>query len=130
MAKRPYHLAGVDRAVAALLDDLAIRGRHDSTLVIFLTEFGRTPRINKDGGRDHWGRSGSILFAGGGVRGGQVVGATDRSGALPTTSPVTPYDVAATIYAALGIDLGTVLHDRQGRAIPLLPEGNPIAGLL
>jgi len=130
MAKRPYHLAGVDRAVAALLDDLALRGRLDSTLVVFLTEFGRTPRINKEGGRDHWGRSGSIFFAGGGIRGGQVIGATDKSAALPTTGPVTPYDVAATIYTALGIDLTTVLHDRQGRAVPLVPEGKVIGGIL
>lgn len=130
MAKRPYHLAGVDHSVAALLDDLSVRGLLVSTLVVFLTEFGRTPRINKDGGRDHWGRSGSIFFAGGGVRGGQVVGATDKSGALPTTPPVTPYDVAATIYAALGVDAATLLHDRQGRAIPMLPEGNVIGGVL
>jgi hypothetical protein len=130
MAKRSYHLAGVDRAAAALLDDLAIRGRLDSTLVVFLTEFGRTPRINKEGGRDHWGRSGSIFFAGGGVKGGQVIGATDKSAALPTAAPVTPYDVAATIYAALGIDAATVLHDRQGRAIPLLPDGKVIGGVL
>jgi hypothetical protein len=130
MAKRPYHLAGVDRAVAALLDDLAVRGRLDSTLVVFLTEFGRTPRINKEGGRDHWGRAGSIFLAGGGVKGGQVVGATDKSAALPTSAPVTPYDVAATIYTALGVDLATVLHDRQGRAIPMLPEGKAIGGIL
>jgi hypothetical protein len=130
MAKRPYHLAGVDRAAAALVDDLAVRGRLDSTLVVFLTEFGRTPRINKDGGRDHWGKAGSIFLAGGGVNGGQVVGATDKSAALPTTSPVTPYDVAATIYAALGIDETTVLLDRQGRAVPLLPEGRAIPGVL
>jgi hypothetical protein len=130
MAKRPYHLAGVDRAFAALLDDLAVRGRLGETLVVFLTEFGRTPKINKDGGRDHWGKTGSIFFAGGGVRGGQVVGATDKSAAHPTTAPVTPYDVAATVYAAIGIDLATVLHDRQGRAIPMLPEGKPIPGVL
>ena len=130
MAKRPYHLAGVDRAVAALLDDLAVRGLLASTLVVFLTEFGRTPRINKEGGRDHWGRSGSIFFAGGGVRGGQVIGATDKSAALPTTAPVTPYDVAATIYDALGVDAGTVLLDRQGRAIPMLPEGKVIGGVM
>jgi hypothetical protein len=130
MAKRPYHLAGVDRAFAALLDDLATRGRLDETLVIFLTEFGRTPKINKEGGRDHWGKAGSIFFAGGGTRGGQVIGSTDRTGATPTTAPVTPYDVAATLYEALGIDLSTELHDRQGRTIPMLPEGRPIPGVL
>jgi uncharacterized protein (DUF1501 family) len=130
MAKRPYHLAGVDRAFAALLDDLAVRGRLGETLVVFLTEFGRTPKINKEGGRDHWGKTGSIFFAGGGARGGQVIGGTDKSAAHPTTAPVTPYDVAATVYTAIGIDLATVLHDRQGRAIPMLPEGRPIPGVL
>jgi Protein of unknown function (DUF1501) len=130
MSKRPYHLAGIDRAFAALLDDLALRGRLNDTLMIFLTEFGRTPKINKEGGRDHWGRTGSIFFAGGGVKGGQVVGSTDKTGATPTTAPVTPYDVAATIYEALGIDLATELHDRQGRTIPMLPQGRPIPGLI
>ena len=130
MAKRPYHLAGIDRAFAALLDDLAIRGRLDETLVVFLTEFGRTPRINKDGGRDHWGKAASIFFAGGGVIGGQVIGATDKTAAHPTTPAFTPYDAAATIYDALGIDLGTELRDRQGRTIPMLPTGRPIPGVL
>jgi hypothetical protein len=130
MAKRPYHLAGTDRAAAALLDDLAIRGLLGETLVVFLTEFGRTPKINKEGGRDHWGKAGSIFFAGGGVRGGQVIGATDRSGAYPTTAAYSPYDVAATLYEALGMDRGTELGDRQGRVIPMLPQGQPIPGVL
>jgi hypothetical protein len=130
MAKRPYHLAGCDRAFAALLDDLAVRGRLDETLVVFLTEFGRTPKINKEGGRDHWGAAGSIFFAGGGVKGGQVIGATDKTAARPTTAAYSPYDVAATVYAALGIDLGTSLRDRQGREIPMLPQGKPIPGVV
>lgn len=130
MAKRPYHVAGMDRAFAALLADLAERGRLENTLVLFLTEFGRTPKINANGGRDHWGKAGSIFFAGGGIRGNQVIGGTDRSGAYPTTSPVTPWDVAATLYTALGIDTTSVLHDREQRAIPLLPEGDVIPGLL
>src|SRR5262249_12855866 len=111
MAKRPYHLVGIDRAFAALIDDLAGRGRLDETLIVFLTEFGRTPKINKEGGRDHWGKTASIFFAGGGVNGGQVIGTTDKSAALPVTDWFTPYDVAATIYEALGIDLATTLHD-------------------
>src|SRR5207237_77607 len=77
MAKLPYHLAGTDRACAALIADLYDRGLLASTLVVFLTEFGRTPRINREGGRDHWGAAGSIFFAGGGVHGGQVIGSTD-----------------------------------------------------
>ena len=130
MAKRPYHLAGIDRAFAALIDDLTVRGKLAETLVVFLTDFGRTPRINKDGGRDHWGAAGSIFFAGGGVAGGQVIGATDRTGARPTTAAYHPWDVAATVYDALGLDPATELHDRQGRAIPMLPEGRPIPGVL
>lgn len=130
MATRPYHLAGVDRAVGALLDDLQTRGLLDQTLVLFLTEFGRTPRINKAAGRDHWGNAGSIFFAGGGAKGGQVIGATDKSAAYPTTPAYGPWDVAATVYSALGIDPGTHLTDREGRPMLLLPEGQPIPGVL
>ena len=130
MAKKPYHLAGVDRAFAALLDDLAARGRLAETLVVFLTDFGRTPKINKEGGRDHWGRTGSIFFAGGGVKGGQVIGTTDGRGADPVTPAYTPADTAATIYEALGLNLGAVLTDREGRSIPMLPVGQPIKGVL
>ena len=130
MAGRPYHLAGVDRAMAALVNDLDGRGLLDSTLVLLLTEFGRTPKINKDGGRDHWGAAGSVVFAGGGTRGGQVVGATDARGAYPTTPEYGPWAVAATVYAALGIDRETMLTDREGRPLPLLPEGDPIPGVL
>jgi hypothetical protein len=130
MAKRPYHLAGMDRAFAALLDDLAARGRLDETLVVFLTEFGRTPVINSLGGRDHWGDAGSIFFAGGGTRGGQVIGATDKRGGAVTTRRHGPGDVAATIYRALGIDPHTVVQDRLGRPMIVLPEGEPIPGVL
>ena len=130
MTKRPYHLAGMDRAFAALISDLAARGRLESTLVVFLTEFGRTPKINALGGRDHWAPAGSIFLAGGGVAGGQVVGATDKQAAFPTGRSHTPSDVAATIYQALGIPAGTLLHDRQDRPIAALPVGEPIPGLL
>jgi hypothetical protein len=130
MAKLPYHLAGTDRACAALIADLHERGLLDDTLVVFLTEFGRTPRINREGGRDHWGAAGSIFFAGGGTRGGQVIGGTDRNGALPSGPPYSPGDVAATIYRAIGIDGETLLHDRQNRPLPVLPQGEPIPGIL
>jgi hypothetical protein len=130
MARRGYHLAGMDRAFAALIADLAARGRLDSTLVVFLTEFGRTPKINKGGGRDHWGAAGSIFFAGGGTTAGTVLGATDRQGAHPTTPGHSPADVAATIYHALGIAPDSLLHDRQGRPVAVLPSGSPIAGVL
>ena len=130
MARRGYHLAGLDRAFAALIDDLSARGRLESTLVVFLTEFGRTPKINANGGRDHWGPAGSIFFAGGGSVAGQVVGATDKQGAYPTTRPHSPADVAATIYQALGIAPDTWLHDHQDRPLPLLPAGTPISEVL
>jgi hypothetical protein len=129
IVKYPWHLAGVDRAFAALLDDLHQRGLLERTLVVFLTEFGRTPRINREGGRDHWGAAGSLFFAGAGVRGGQVIGATDRHAAQPTTSSYNPADVAACIYHALGIDPETTLYDRQRRPLPVLPAGRVIPGL-
>jgi hypothetical protein len=129
IVKRSWHLAGVDQACAALIDDLYQRGFLQRTLVVFLTEFGRTPRINREGGRDHWGAAGSLFFAGGGVRGGQVIGATDRLAANPVTPPHGPGDVAATIYRALGIDAEAMLYDRQRRPIPVLPHGRVIPGL-
>jgi hypothetical protein len=130
MALRPYHLAGMDRAFAALLSDLAARGLLETTLVVFLTEFGRTPKLNSNGGRDHWGPAGSIFFAGGGASAGQVIGATDKQGAAPTGRGYTPADVAATIYRAIGISPDTLLHDRQERPIAVLPAGEPIPGVL
>jgi hypothetical protein len=129
IVKYPWHLAGTDRAFAALLDDLHQRGMLQRTLVVFLTEFGRTPRINREGGRDHWGAAGSLFFAGGGVRGGQVIGATDRHAAQPVTAPWGPADVAASIYHAIGIDPETVLYDRQRRPLPVLPAGRVIHGM-
>jgi hypothetical protein len=130
MVKLPYHLAGTDRAAATLVADLAERGLLDETLVLFLTEFGRTPKINREGGRDHWGAAGSIFFAGGGSIGGQVIGNTDKHAAYPTTRGYTPADVAATIYQAIGIDAHAQLFDRQQRPVAVLPEGKPIDGVL
>jgi hypothetical protein len=126
IVRRPWHLAGVDRAFAALVEDLHARGLLGRTLVLLLTEFGRTPRINRQGGRDHWGRAGSLFFAGGGVRGGQVIGSTDRHAAHPTGVAHSPADVAATVYEAIGIDPETLLYDRQRRPLPVLPHGRPI----
>jgi hypothetical protein len=130
IVRRPWHLAGLDRAFAALLADLHERGRLAETLVVFLTEFGRTPKINANGGRDHWGTAGSIAFAGGGIRGGQVIGSTDRQGAQLTSPRYTPGDVAATLYQALGVDAAAFVTDRQNRPHPVLPEGRVIPGLL
>jgi hypothetical protein len=130
IAKRPYHLAGMDKAFAALLTDLDSRGLLDSTLVVFMTEFGRTPKINARGGRDHWGPAGSMFFAGGGTKGGQVIGATDKQAAYPTTPGHTPADVAATLYRAVGITPDTRLFDRHKRPHFVLPHGEAIPGVL
>lgn len=130
MAKRPYHVAGIDRAFSGLINDLEQRGLLDSTLVVFLTEFGRTPKINKEGGRDHWGAAGSIFFAGGGTRVGQVVGATDRQAAYPVTRAYSPADVAATIYQFLHISPDHILHDMHNRPHFVLPDGEPIAAVV
>ena len=130
MTKRGYHLAGMDQAFAALVRDLARGGRLAETLVVFLTEFGRTPRINARGGRDHWGAAGSLFFAGGGVKGGQVIGATDAHAAEPVSSGYSPADVAATIYSAVGIRSSSMVNDFQGRPRPILEHGRSIPGLL
>jgi uncharacterized protein (DUF1501 family) len=108
-----------DRAASALLSDLSARGRLDRTLVVMLTEFGRTPRINGGAGRDHYPYCYSVAFAGGGVRGGQVYGSSDRLGALPRDRPTGPNDVHATIFHALGIPLDASLTDASGRPLPL-----------
>jgi len=126
MCQRGYHVRGMDQAFAGLISDLDERGLLDSTLVVFLTEFGRTPKINQRGGRDHWGPAGSLFFTGAGTKTGQVVGATDKHAAHPTTPSYGPSDVAATIYHALGIDPGGMVYDFQGRPRPILEEGEVI----
>jgi uncharacterized protein (DUF1501 family) len=119
-------LPPTDRAVAALVDDLELRGLLGETLVVVTGEFGRTPRVgastgnnNTRDGRDHWAAVFSALFAGGGVRGGQVIGQSDKMGAYPANRPFTPADLAATIYRALGVDPATMLRDRLSRPIQL-----------
>jgi uncharacterized protein (DUF1501 family) len=108
-----------DRAVSALLSDLSNRGQLDETLIVMLTDFGRTPRINGGAGRDHYPNAYSIILAGGGIRGGQVYGSSDRLGAEPRDLPTGPADVHATIFQALGIPLDAHLHDSIGRPYPL-----------
>ncbi len=112
-----------DHAYSSLLEDLHQRGLLDSTLVVAMGEFGRTPKINPAGGRDHWPQCWSINFAGGGIKGGQVVGASDELGAYPKDRPTTPAEVAATIYRALGIELELELPGLQGRPIRLVDHG-------
>lgn len=126
MCKEPYHLPAVDKAFAALLEDLAESGRLERTLVVYLTEFGRTPTINKEGGRDHWGHSGSIFYAGGGVKGGQVLGATDKVGGYSVGRTFSPADAVATVYQAVGIDPDTMIMNRENRPVAIQPTGQPI----
>lgn len=120
----------MEKAYSALLDDLEERGLLDETLVIWMGDFGRTPKINKDAGRDHWPGCYSVVLAGGGIRGGQVVGSSDKIGAYPETRPVTPADIHATVFRALGYDTrGIAFQSADGRPIPLT-EGSPIDELL
>ena len=104
-----------DQGLAAFLNDLDARGLMETTTVIALGEFGRTPRINKDAGRDHWPDCYSLVVAGGGIVSGQVIGASDAFAAYPATEPIAPWDVAATIFHCLGIRPDTEIHDRLGR---------------
>jgi hypothetical protein len=122
-------LPPTDRGMSALLNDLESRGLLDETLVIWMGDMGRTPKINRDAGRDHWSFCYSIVMAGGGARGGQVYGASDRRAAYPSTNPVSPADVAATIYHCLGIDPRTDVTDQQGRPF-VISSGKPIQAVL
>ena len=111
----PVCLGSLDRAYSSLLSDLAERGLLDETLVVAVGEFGRTPKINPDSGRDHWGACQSALLAGGGVRGGQVYGSSDKQAAFVKDNPVSPEDLLATIYHAFGLPPEAEIHDREGR---------------
>jgi hypothetical protein len=114
-----------DRAASALFSDLSDRGRLDDTLVVMLTDFGRTPRINGGAGRDHYPNAYSIFLAGGGIRGGQVYGSSDRLGAEPRDLPTGPADVHATIFQSLGIPVDSHLRDNAGRPYALT-DGRPL----
>lgn len=121
-------LSPLDQAVAALLDDLESSGRLADTMVILLGEFGRTPKINKEGGRDHWGPCFTGLFAGAGVQGGKVIGRTDDIAAYPDSATYSPDDIGATVYQALGLEPHSIVHDRIGRPVHL-NEGKVIEAL-
>jgi hypothetical protein len=124
-------LPRVDQTLATLVADLEARGLLDDTLVIMMGEFGRSPVINRDAGRDHWTNVMSLVLAGGGLRHGQVIGATDRKGHSIQERKVTPQDLAATVFAHLGIDLDSYWTSGQGRPIPIVTEaGRPIEELL
>jgi hypothetical protein len=119
-----------DQGYSALLEDLFQRGMLDSTLVCNLAEFGRTPKINPAGGRDHWPQCWTVYFAGGGVQGGRVVGKSDDIGAYPVERPVKPSEIVATIYHSLGLDLEAHLPGPSGRPFPLVDYGTkPITEL-
>ena len=115
-----------DQGFAALINDLDDRGLLQDTLVLCMGEFGRTPKVNKDAGRDHWGHAGVMLFAGAGVRGGRIIGATDKTGSHVTERPVRPADVCYTVYDALGIDPRKQLRTPEGRPVEILDEGSLI----
>jgi hypothetical protein len=118
-----------DRGFSALIEDMHASGLLKETLVVCMGEFGRTPVINKDAGRDHWGPAASLIFAGAGVRGGKVIGATDRTGAAVVDRPVRPADVASTIFTALGIDPHKMIHMPDGRPVHVLTEGEVVREL-
>lgn len=115
-----------DNGYSALIRDMDQRGLLKDTLVLAMGEFGRTPKVNDKAGRDHWGRAGSMLWAGAGVARGKIIGATDKNGAFVTDRPVRPADVAWTLYDALGIDPAKELHTPEGRPVSILAEGAPV----
>jgi hypothetical protein len=129
-------MPAADRAFSTLLDDLAERGLLDETLLVWTGEFGRTPRVgqvNSDAGagadgRDHWPGCFTSVLAGGGIRGGQVYGSSDRHAAYPASNAVRPMDLVATIYQSMGVPLTLELHDEQGRPMVVCP-GNPLESL-
>jgi hypothetical protein len=125
---KTHLLPPADQGFSALLEDLDSRGLLDTTLVVAMGEFGRTPKINREGGRDHWPDCYSVVLAGGGVKGGHVHGASDKIGAFPATDPVTPGDLAATIFWRFGLDPAAEIRDVTGRPYRIA-EGKPIRKL-
>ena len=119
-----------DKAFAALITDMEQRGLLDSTLVVMMGEMGRTPRVNAQAGRDHWSMAQCILFAGGGVKPGQIIGSTDKQAAYPTSDPISVADLLRTIHTLLGIDADREYDDPLGRPVPLVNGGKVIPGLI
>ena len=123
-------LPGLDQTYSALMADLDDRGLLDETLVVVMSEMGRTPRLNNNGGRDHWTFCYSVMMAGAGVRGGAVYGASDSQAAYVKDNPVSTADVCATIYECLGVDPDMTLPDRSGKPVPIAQGGQPIWDIL
>lgn len=119
-----------DQAFSALVTDLHDRGLLDSTLVVMMGEMGRTPRVNAQAGRDHWSQAQSVLFAGGGIRPGRVIGATDRQAAYPTSDPVSVADLLRTIFHLMGVDCDKTYHTPLGRPVPIVSGGRIVRELL
>jgi Protein of unknown function (DUF1501) len=119
-----------EATIAALITDLKDRGMLERTLVIALGEFGRTPKINKDGGRDHWSNAMSVMFAGGGTPGGQAIGATDRQGYAAIERILAPENFVSTVYRKLGIDPDQMMHTPEGRPVHLVSDATPISELM
>ena len=120
-----------DNAFSSLIEDLEQRGLLRNTLVMATGEFGRTPKVNPAGGRDHWPSCWTSIFAGGGIRGGQVVGSSDEIGAAPKDRPVTPAEIAATVYHLMGLDLEMFLPAQLGRVVPLVDNNaQPVREML
>ena len=126
----PARLALLDHVFATLIRDLDDRGLLDDTLVFWTGEFGRTPKINKDAGRDHWPQCFSVAMAGGGVKGGHIHGRSDAVGAYPDENPVTPPELHASVYEALGIPHTTMVHDGLNRPHSIVHGAQPVPGLL
>ncbi len=128
MLRERYCIPPLDRAYSALVEDLTQRGLLDETLVVMTGEFGRTPRLNNHQGREHWGPCYTAVLAGGGIRGGQVYGASDALGAYPRDNPVAPEDLIATVYDALGVAPDSEVRDREGRPFRIC-DGQPVTAL-
>jgi hypothetical protein len=120
----------VDQAVAAFIDDVSQRGLTDDILLVVTGEFGRTPKINKNAGRDHWGPLCTMALSGGGLKMGQNVGKSDAKAYRPATTPIRPQDVMATVFDVLGVDRGTSFINQSGRPVVAIEDGSPIKELI
>ena len=123
-------LPQLDAAVGSLIADLDTRGMLERTLVAVMGEFGRTPKVNAGAGRDHWNFCYGLMLAGGGIKGGHIYGASDKIGGRPSSNPVVPADVIATIYHCLGVSKDLELQDNLGRPFQLVPWGDVIGDVL
>jgi uncharacterized protein (DUF1501 family) len=120
----------LDRAVAAFVSDVAERGLSEKICLVITGEFGRTPRVNRNSGRDHWAPLSTLAFAGGGLRMGQVVGESTAKAEVPQSTPIGPQDLMATLFHVLGLPQDLHFQDMSGRPVPMINGGRPIAELV